>query len=152
MHSLAGICEPCYFVADALRSSLGRMLRRLSHAPSRPPTRTPPTFQDSSEPSRLARRARLTALAERSAQGDSLPNSERPSDPTTGVPRRYARAVARLRFRLSTGEEVFKTIESDDQVPAEIDAFRNHQGEYGGEFFPADDGLWVLRLAVISMG
>ena len=42
--------------------------------------------------------------------------------------------------------------ESDDQVPAEIDAFRNHQGEYGGEFFPADDGLWVLRLAVISMG
>ena len=23
---------------------------------------------------------------------------------------------------------------------------------YGGEFFPADDGLWVLRLAVISMG
>ena len=68
------------------------------------------------------------------------------------VPRRYARAVARLRFRLSTGEDVFKTIESDDQVPAEIDAFRNHQGEYGGEFFPADDGLWVLRLAVISMG
>jgi len=36
-----------------------------------------------------------------------------------------------LRFKLSTGEEVFKTIESDDQVPAEIDAFRNHQGEYG---------------------
>jgi hypothetical protein len=67
------------------------------------------------------------------------------------VPRRYARAVAILRFRLSTGEEVFKTIESDE-VPAEIDAFRNHQGEYGGEFFPADDGLWVLRIAVISMG
>ena len=60
--------------------------------------------------------------------------------------------MARLRFRLSTGEEVFKTIESDDQVAAEIDAFRNHQGEYGAEFFPADDGLWVLRLAVISMG
>jgi hypothetical protein len=60
--------------------------------------------------------------------------------------------VARLRFTLSTGEEVFKTIESDDQVAAEIDAFRNHQGEYGADFFPADDGLWVLRLAVISMG
>lgn len=60
--------------------------------------------------------------------------------------------MARLRFRLSTGEEVFKTIESDDQVAAEIDAFRNHQGEYGADFFPADDGLWVLRLAVISMG
>jgi DNA-binding NarL/FixJ family response regulator len=29
----------------------------------------------SSEPSRLARRVRLTALAERSAQADSLPNS-----------------------------------------------------------------------------
>ena len=51
-----------------------------------PPTRTPPTFQDSSEPSRLARRVRLTALAERSAQADSLPNSERPSDPTTRSP------------------------------------------------------------------
>ena len=118
---------------------------------ARPRTRTPPTFQDSSEPSRLARRVRLTALAERSAQADSPP-IPRGRAIRQRVPRRYARAVARLRFRLSTGEEVFKTIESDDQVPAEIDAFRNHQGEYGAEFFPADDGLWVLRLAVISMG
>ena len=118
---------------------------------ARPRTRTPPTFQDSSEPSRLARRVRLTALAERSAQADSYP-IPRGRAIRQRVPRRYARAVAKLRFRLSTGEEVFKTIESDDQVPAEIDAFRNHQGEYGGEFFPADDGLWVLRLAVISMG
>jgi len=47
--------------SSAPDAQLGRTLRRLSRAPSRP-IRTPPTFQDSSEPSRLARRARLTAL------------------------------------------------------------------------------------------
>ena len=149
------ICESCYFFADALRFSPGRTLRTvptaLDNGPplspeaptavaARPRTRTPPTFQDSSEPSRLARRVRLTALAERSAQADSLPNSERPSDPTTRSPALCSRR-GELRFRLSTGEEVFKTIESDDQVPAEIDAFRNHQGEYGGEFFRRTTGF-----------
>jgi hypothetical protein len=52
-------------------------------APSRP-IRTPPTFQDSSEPSRLAGRARLTAFAERSVE----PHCEAPFAGRRGVERR----------------------------------------------------------------
>jgi hypothetical protein len=59
--------------------------------------------------------------------------------------------LAILRFTLSTGEEVTKTVD-DDQVQAEIDAFRTHQREYGADFFPVDNGVWVLRAAVISIG
>jgi hypothetical protein len=59
--------------------------------------------------------------------------------------------VAILRFTLSTGKEVRKTVD-DDQVQAEIEAFRTHQREYGADFFPVDDGVWVLRAAVISIG
>jgi hypothetical protein len=59
--------------------------------------------------------------------------------------------LAVLRFTLSTGEEVRKTVD-DDQVQAEIDAFRTHQRDYSADFFPVDDGLWVLRAAVISIG
>jgi hypothetical protein len=59
--------------------------------------------------------------------------------------------MAILRFTLSTGAEVTKTVD-DDQVQAEIEAFRTHQREYGADFFPVDDGLWVLRAAVISIG
>jgi hypothetical protein len=59
--------------------------------------------------------------------------------------------LAILRFTLSTGEEVTKTVD-DDQVQAEIDAFRTHQREYGADFFPIDNGVWVLRAAVISIG
>jgi hypothetical protein len=59
--------------------------------------------------------------------------------------------MARIRFTLSTGEEVRKTVD-DDQMQAEIDAFRTHQRDYGADFFPVDDGVWVLRDAVISIG
>ena len=59
--------------------------------------------------------------------------------------------MASLMFTLSTGEEVRKTVDHD-QVQAEIDAFRTHQREYGADFFPVDDGVWVLRAAVISIG
>jgi hypothetical protein len=59
--------------------------------------------------------------------------------------------LATLRFTLSTGDEVTKTVD-DDQVKAEIDAFRTHQREYGADFFPVDNGVWVLRAAVISIG
>ena len=59
--------------------------------------------------------------------------------------------VAILRFTLSTGKEVRKTVD-DDQVQAEIEAFRTHQREYGADFFPIDNGVWVLRAAVISIG
>jgi hypothetical protein len=66
-------------------------------------------------------------------------------------PRYARRTLAILRFTLSTGEQVRKTVE-DDQVQAEVEAFRTHQREYGADFFPVDDGLWVLRTAVISIG
>jgi hypothetical protein len=59
--------------------------------------------------------------------------------------------LAILRFTLSTGEEVTKTVDYG-QVQAEIDAFRTHQREYGADFFPVDNGVWVLRAAVISIG
>jgi hypothetical protein len=62
-----------------------------------------------------------------------------------------ARTLASLRFTLSTGEEVRKTVD-DDQMQAEIDAFRTHQRDYGADFFPVDGGVWVLRTAVISVG
>jgi hypothetical protein len=59
--------------------------------------------------------------------------------------------MASLSFTLSTGDEVRKTVD-DDQVQAEIDAFRTHQRDYGADFFPVGDGVWVLRSAVVSVG
>ena len=48
--------------------------------------------------------------------------------------------MAILRFTLSTGAVVTKTV-SEDQVEAEIDAFRTHQRDYGADFFPIDGGV-----------
>jgi hypothetical protein len=59
--------------------------------------------------------------------------------------------MAGLRFKLSTGDEVFRTIESADQVSAELEAFRRHDGEYADSYFEVDDDVWVSRDAVISI-
>jgi hypothetical protein len=62
-----------------------------------------------------------------------------------------SRAMAGLRFKLSTGDEVFRTIDSADQVSAELEAFRGHDGAYADSYFEVDDDVWVARDAVISI-
>jgi hypothetical protein len=60
-------------------------------------------------------------------------------------------AMAGLRFKLLTGDEVFKTIESADQASAELEAFRRRDGAYADSYFEIDDDVWVSRDAVISI-
>jgi hypothetical protein len=62
-----------------------------------------------------------------------------------------AAAMAGVRFRLSTGEDFFKSVEGDGDVPLEMESFRVQAGEYGADWFPVDNGVWVLRDAVISV-
>jgi hypothetical protein len=59
--------------------------------------------------------------------------------------------MAGVRFRLSTGEDVFKSVEADNEIPLEIESFRVRAGQYGADWFPVDNDVWVLRAAVISI-
>jgi hypothetical protein len=62
-----------------------------------------------------------------------------------------AAAMAGVRFRLSTGEDFFKSVENENDVSLEIESFKVQTGEYGADWFPVDNGVWVLRAAVISV-
>lgn len=61
------------------------------------------------------------------------------------------RVVPGLRFKLSTGDAVVKTVESEDQVSAELNAFRVRHEPYSEHFFLVDDGVLVARDAVVSV-
>lgn len=62
-----------------------------------------------------------------------------------------AAAMAGVRFRLSTGEDLFKSVENEKDVSLEIESFKGRAGDYGADWFPVDNGVWVLRAAVISV-
>ena len=55
-----------------------------------------------------------------------------------------------LRFTLSTGGEVKKTV-ADDQLELEIKSFRAQAGEYSEEWIAVDDGVLVLRSAIVAV-
>src|SRR6266511_5754644 len=60
--------------------------------------------------------------------------------------------MAGIRFKLSTGDEVTKTVDSDDQAAAEVENFKSRSGDYSADWFPVDGGVWVLRSTVVSVG
>jgi hypothetical protein len=60
-------------------------------------------------------------------------------------------AMAAVRFRLSTGEDFFKSVENENDVPREIETFRVRAGHYSSDWFPVDNDVWILRDAVISV-
>jgi hypothetical protein len=60
--------------------------------------------------------------------------------------------MAGIKFKLSTGDEVVKTVDSHEKSAAEVESVKSRSGDYSADWFPVDGGVWVLRSAVVSVG
>jgi hypothetical protein len=60
--------------------------------------------------------------------------------------------MAGVRFKLSNGDEVTKTADSDEMALSEVANFKSKSGDYSADWFPVDDDVWVLRSTVVSVG
>jgi hypothetical protein len=59
------------------------------------------------------------------------------------------RPMANVRFKLSTGDEFFKSVDSEEEAAREVQLFRLGQTPYTEPWFEVDNGIWLSRDAVV---
>ncbi len=56
-----------------------------------------------------------------------------------------------VRFKLSTGEVFYRTVDSEEVAVRQVESFFNRQADYRGEWIKVEGNAWIARSAVVAV-